>query len=72
LISIACCIKDKIWVPPNGRPYWINNNMPNAGPHLSDTRLKREGLVQFIKYPFSSVWYQAHKIGRLKRKNNNG
>ena len=69
-VTWAYCIKDKIWVYPNGRPYWINRNMPNAGPELSDKRLKREGLISFLKYPFDKVWYESHKIGRLKRKKN--
>jgi len=66
--AVATSRGKRVWIPPNGRPYWINLGMPNAGPELTDKRLKRLGLMKFIKYPFDKIWAESHKVQRLKRK----
>ena len=65
--AIAMNFGDNVWIPPDGRPYWINLGMPNAGPHLTDKRLKRFGLIWFLKYPFNKVWEKSHRLQRIKR-----
>jgi len=67
MIAIATCINERIWIPPNGRPYWINNGCSNAGPHLSDKRLKRLGLISFLRFSFDKVWMESHKRQRIKK-----
>ena len=71
MIAIAMRFNDNVWIPPKGRPYWVMLGMPNAGPHLTDKRLKRFGLVRFLSYSFDKVWAESHKIARLKRRQKN-
>jgi hypothetical protein len=59
---------DRAWIPPKGRPFWINTGMPNVGPHLTDKRLRRFGLQHFIQYPFNKAWAESHRLARIKRR----
>jgi len=63
MIAVACKIKN-IWIPPEGRPYWIGG--PNAGPGLTDAELDEHGLSWFKKYPFDEVWAESHRIRKNK------
>jgi len=65
MIAVAVQI-DNVWVPSEGRPYWVNNSLPNAGPHLTDAELDEYDLSCYKKYPFDEVW--AESIRRVRAK----
>lgn len=68
---VAIGFNERIWIPPSGRPYWVNNSMPNAGPHLTDKRLKRFGLIDYLKYSFDKVWAESCKLQRIRKLKSN-
>ena len=74
MITIAASINlnklgtKRIWIPPHGRPYWVLFGRPNVGPHLTDKRLKRIGLISRIKCPFDKVWEESCRKERIKNK----
>ena len=56
----------RIWIPPNGRPYWVLAGQSSVGPELTDKRLRRYGLIQCLKYPFNKIWAEGNRIRRIK------
>ncbi len=63
--GLVCAIhtsNERIWIPPNGRPYWTRHNKRgNAGPHLTDDELGQNGLSAYLEFPFDEVWAEAHR-----------
>ena len=68
-ISFAIKIpSSNIWIPPNGRPYWTHHNRSgNAGPHLTDEELKKNGLSQYKKYKYNKGWAISVKLGNYEK-----
>lgn len=56
-----------VWIPPTGRPYWVIAGQPNVGPHLTDKRLKRFGLIKFLNTKFDKVWAKSCALSRAKK-----
>jgi len=52
----------------DSRPYWTHQNRSgNTGPHLTNKELKKLGLSQFKKYPYSKIWAISVKLGNYKK-----
>lgn len=69
--KIECAVyhkKKSIWIPPNGRPYWTHQNRSgNSCLPLTNKQLKKCGLSQLKKYPYSKVDAIAHKLGNFEK-----
>lgn len=68
-MDIAIAVQmGNIWIPPEDRPSWVNNSLPNAGPHLTDAELDEHSLSEFKKYPFDEVWAESIRLIRAKNR----
>lgn len=64
MIAVAMQV-DNIWIPPEGRPYWIGGL--NVGPHLTDVELDTHDMSRFKKYPFDKIWAESCRLSSGKR-----
>jgi len=56
IVCAGTILGGKIWIPPNGRPYWtVHNNKGNAIGQLYDEELDKYGLSEFKKFPFNPI-----------------
>ena len=61
-VVVAVLFRGNIWIPPTGRPYWVNVGAKNAGPHLTDEQLKQFGLTDYLDTTFSETWAESCRL----------